>query len=316
MFEVLASFLLLMLAGCLWNLIPNVPPKAIARSSISAVVIYFFLPALAFQVLYTAPLNTEMLKIPVISAWVCLGTAAVAYALYGLLDTWLDFCLNRRALGAMLLAAGWSNATYLGLPTVTATFGEEYRRIPILFDILALTPLLLTVGASIGIHFGKTTGPRTSFGRGLRDGLRAVLKLPPFWAAVLGLAFNAFGLHLPPLITRTFQTAGSAVAPLMIFFVGLALQKPALRTLLWILPAVMLKLGFAPLLASIGGRFLGLEGVARGATILEAAMPTMVLTLVIADRFELDTELLAQAIALSTLLSFLTMPATLHLFGY
>jgi predicted permease len=44
------------------------------------------------------------------------------------------------------------------------------------------------------------------------------------------------------------------------------------------------------------------------ATVIEAAMPTQLLTLVVADEFNLDTELLASVIMASTIISVFTIP--------
>jgi hypothetical protein len=43
-------------------------------------------------------------------------------------------------------------------------------------------------------------------------------------------------------------------------------------------------------------------------TVIEAAMPSMVLGLVFCDRYGLDTALYAAAVTLTTLLSLLTLP--------
>ena len=44
------------------------------------------------------------------------------------------------------------------------------------------------------------------------------------------------------------------------------------------------------------------------AVTLEGAMPTQLLTLVIADRFNLDSKLLAQVILINTVIAFVTLP--------
>ena len=44
------------------------------------------------------------------------------------------------------------------------------------------------------------------------------------------------------------------------------------------------------------------------AVVLEAAMPTQLLTIVIADNFQLDTRILAQCICFNTLIAFFTLP--------
>jgi predicted permease len=51
-----------------------------------------------------------------------------------------------------------------------------------------------------------------------------------------------------------------------------------------------------------------LPALALHATTVEAAMPPQLFTLIVADRFNLDTETLAVAVMVLTSLSFLTVP--------
>jgi malate permease and related proteins len=53
---------------------------------------------------------------------------------------------------------------------------------------------------------------------------------------------------------------------------------------------------------------LGMEGVPAMGTVLEAAMPAMVLGIVFCDRFGLDTGLYAAAVTLTTAVSLVTLP--------
>jgi predicted permease len=297
------AFLILMGFGVLWQFFPSLPDRTQIRSAIGSIVLNVFLPALSFNVLYNAPLNVELWIVPTTSIIVCLSTLLVAWLVYRALFQISNGNFAKASFGAMLLSAAWCNATYLGLPTVTLLLGEDYARIPILYDLLAITPLLLTVGASLGAFYGAS-----EFKQDVRSSLLSIVKLPPLWAAVLGVVLSALHVPLPQAFMSACKIAGSAVAPVMIFSVGLALRFSSPKSLVWILPALVLKLGFAPTLAYFTAQTLGLSGNAFAATVLEAAMPTMVLTMVIADKFKLDSELLAQTIATTTVLSFLTLP--------
>jgi hypothetical protein len=99
----------------------------------------------------------------------------------------------------------------------------------------------------------------------------------------------------------------------MTFTVGLALDFKDLRRLPIAVPALAIKLLFAPVIAWGAGTLLGLEGKTLEAVVIEGAMPVMVLSLVIADEFELDVPLAAMCIAVSTVLLFFTMPVMLGL---
>ncbi|MDX2130165.1 MAG: AEC family transporter [Chloroherpetonaceae bacterium] len=299
------SFLVLMGIGALWQLFSESREREAIRSAIGAIVINTFLPALTFTVLYRAPLSAETWQIPVLSMLLCLLLLAIAFGVYRLLMMTFSSILvplSQGSFGALLLATAWCNATYLGLPVITLFLGEPAARIPILFDLLALTPLLLTFGALLGARFGE--GEKQN----LLGLFRTVVKLPPLWGAVLGLLFNALHIPLPEFLFQALKMGGAIVSPLMIFSVGLALSfKPSWRVL-WATPAILLKLFVSPFIAYGLSLWLGMMGEAHQGVVIEAAMPSMVLTMVLADRFKLDSELLAQTIALSTVCSFLSLP--------
>jgi predicted permease len=143
--------------------------------------------------------------------------------------------------------------------------------------------------------------------------IRRVLRLPPLWGVAFGIAVNAGGLPVPAVVLDAASLMGRAVIPVMIFTVGLALDFRDIRRLPVMLPALAIKLVLSPAVAWFVGSRLGLTGQPLAAVTIEAAMPVMVLSLVIADEFELDVPLAAAAIAVSTVMLFFTMPVMLKL---
>ena len=74
------------------------------------------------------------------------------------------------------------------------------------------------------------------------------------------------------------------------------------------MPPLVIKLVLSPLIVFLLGRICQLPALALHATTVEAAMPPQLFTLIVADRFNLDTEHLAVAVMILTSLSFLTVP--------
>ena len=119
---------------------------------------------------------------------------------------------------------------------------------------------------------------------------------------------NILGLTVPEFVMDFTRVAGHVVAPVMLFSIGLALRVPKLSMLPLLTPTLLIKLVIAPVIGFVLlGLFISDVPTAR-ATLLEAAMPTMVLTIVFAERYGLDEELLAQAILFSTVVSMITLP--------
>jgi predicted permease len=97
----------------------------------------------------------------------------------------------------------------------------------------------------------------------------------------------------------------------MLFSLGLGLQWGGgwRKRLPLVMPVLAISLLINPLLVWGAARGLGLDGDVLTAVVLEAAMPSMVLGIVLCDRYRLDTGLYAMAVTLTTALSLITLPA-------
>jgi hypothetical protein len=81
------------------------------------------------------------------------------------------------------------------------------------------------------------------------------------------------------------------------------------------LPTVSLRLVIGPLMAVGIAILLGLEGLGRSTSIIEASMPPAVFTTILATEFDLQPTAVTGIVVLSTLLSPLTVAATITLLG-
>jgi len=243
--------------------------------------------------------------VPLTAAVVTLLGIAAGFAAYKLIPWFTN--ITRPALGVLVLAASFGNVTYLGLPVITEILGAQRGYVAILYDLLAATPILLTVGVFIAARYGR--GDSVSFALSIRR----VLRLPPLWGVAAGIAVHIVGIAIPQIVLETAGLMGKAVIPIMTFTVGLALDFSDLRRLPIAIPALALKLGAAPVLAWWFGSRFGLTGEELKAVTIEGAMPVMVLSLVIADEFDLDVQLAAMCITVSTVALFFTMPVVMNM---
>jgi predicted permease len=268
-------------------------------------VLHVFLPALAFGLVAPARVDRSFIAVPLAAAAVTLASIAAGFGLYKLAP-WFKQA-PRPVFGVMVLSAAFGNVTYLGLPVITETFGVEYGYVAILYDLLACTPILLTIGVFIAARSGS--GKAVS----MSASVMRVLKLPPLWGVAAGIAVHLLPVGVPMLVLDTVTLMGRAVIPVMIFTVGLALDFRDLRRLPVALPALAVKLFLAPALAWWAGSRLGISGDALKAVVVEGAMPVMVLSLVIADEFDLDVPMAATCITVSTVVSFFTVPVMMKM---
>ncbi len=304
--KVLYSFGLIIAGGYAWRYFnPGGIDRHKARHALSVTVLHFFFPALAFGLLAATPLERSFIVIPLTGAIVILVCTAVGFAVYSLLPGLRG--LARPSFGVVMIAAAYGNVTFLGLPVITELLGKDKGHVAILFDLLAHTPLMLTLGAFIAARYGS--GKEVS----IAGSIRRVVMLPPLWGVAAGIAVRLGGVTVPPVIMDTASIMGRAVIPLMTFTVGLALDFSEIKRVPAAVPALAVKLLLAPVIAWWAGSRLGLTGDMLKAVTVEGAMPVMVVSLVLADEFGLDVPLAAACIAVSTAALVITMPVMMRI---
>jgi len=309
MFAVLLGMAVIILAGVIWRLVLGGKSAEAIRSHLALAVYHVFLPALVLHVLWQVPVDLNTVRIPLVSSLSVLLSLLVAFLIYSngrIVHGFLGSVHANRSIGALLLASAFGNFTYLGLPVLTQTFGEWSQFVAIHFDLLASTPLLFTVGIMLARHYGSS-----------KSGMHpvvALLQVPALWAATAGLMLSALDMPMPAWVDESLGTLGSAVVPLMLLSIGMALrwQSGWAARIPVLFPVLVIQLLAMPLIAWAAAIGVGLPDRLLAPAVIEGAMPSMVLGLVICDRFKLDAALYAEAVTLSTALSLFTLPIWVH----
>ncbi|MFO7602470.1 MAG: AEC family transporter, partial [Gammaproteobacteria bacterium] len=214
------------------------------------------------------------------------------------------WCKNTSAeTGAIILAMAFHSVTYMRLPVLEATFGPWARSVAIQYDLFACTPLLFTVGVLLAMRFGSGSETKEKLFHGL-------LRIPPLWAALFGILLNVLNVPQIDSITGLLTLLERGVVPLMLFSLGLSLEwsPDRWRLLPSLVPVVAFRLLLIPALVLVLLNTLSVTGDMRTAIVMEAAMPSMVIGIVVCDRFNLDTSLYAAAVTVTTVLSLITLP--------
>jgi len=274
---------------------------------ISRMMFYVFAPALAFDAVYTSDINGgEFLR-------VYFGTLALLAAV-GLLSF-----LILRALG-LALSARHRISPREFTTTLVATFVFNGANFGLSIVNFALGGEALTYAVIIyiaGSTVAWTLGPyvSSSGAASMLKSLQSILRTPVVYALALALALKAAGIsELPSALSRTSQLLADASIPLMLVLLGLQLggfRKPDRWRLL--LSGTAIRLLLAPLVAIVCASLFNLDGAARSAFILQAGMPTAVLTLILAYEFDADRDLALNLIMTTTLISPLSLTVLIYL---
>ncbi len=308
MFNVLLGMAAIILVGIGWRVLLGRKSAENIRAHLAQAVYHIFLPALVLHVLWQSPVDLNTIRIPLVAALSVLLSLLAAFLLYGngkLVAAFLPGNTNKMV-GALLLASAFGNFSYLGLPVLSQTFGDWAQVVAIQFDLLASTPILFTVGIILARYYGHS-----SEGNHV---LLSLFQVPPIWAAVAGLFLSIFAVPMPAWLDTSLASLAAAVVPLMLLSVGMALrwQSGWAARIPVLLPVLMIQLVLMPLIAWGASIGVGMPQRFLPPSVIEAAMPTMVLGLVVCDRFKLDVGLYAEAVTLTTILSLLTLPLWLQ----
>lgn len=213
--------------------------------------------------------------------------------------------LPRAAQGAAGLVGSFSNTGFLGVPVVLALYGHagDAAGTAILVDSIVTTLMLWTFGVALAARMGAGGGDAGA------HGLRAVLLHPNVLSIAVGLALHALPIPLPTWVERALDALGSATPTLVFLALGLSLDLRSLRGRVRPLVAVAsVKLLLAPAVALGAAVALGLKRPTSEVAVLQSAMPTSMISVVLAARYGCDGQFAAATAVVTTLGALATLP--------
>ena len=134
-----------------------------------------------------------------------------------------------------------------------------------------------------------------------------VFKSPTLFAFVLGLGLRS--VVFPEWLDLGLNFVAWGVIMLALLLMGMRLQQlDSWQSLKAAFPAVGIKMFLVPLLVAMTLTSIGIEGPPRLVLILQSAMPSAFGTLVLAETYNLDRELVVTSLGLSSALLLLMLP--------
>jgi hypothetical protein len=267
---------------------------------ISHTIFYILSPCLAFSSLYQSSLGGwEFWEIPSFVLVLTLVLWSISWAVTRALR------LDKAMESAFLLTTLFVNAGNYGLSLIFLTFGEKALSRAVIY-LLINTLLLNTAGVYLASRGRKERG----------CALFNILKVPLVYAASLAILLNLSHIRLPNPLLRAVNTIGKAAIPLMLLLLGMQLAKtPFFWRKKGVFLAASIRLVLAPILAFLLASWLGLSETSRLVCVVEASMPTAVMTCILASQFDLLPDFITSVVFLSTLASPLTLTLLIALVG-
>lgn len=197
-----------------------------------------------------------------------------------------------------------SSSVFVGVPVNLALFGET--SLPyVLIYFLANASLFWTIGnysiSLAGTHPAKLLSTAT---------LRRVCS-PPFMGFGLAVILILLNVHLPDFVMSTCKYLGSMTTPLSMLFIGIAMFGVKLREIRFSRDIAAVLVGrfvISPLVVILAAHFFPIPELMEKVFIIQAALPGMTQTTVLAKLYEADTEYAALLVTITTLFSALAIP--------
>jgi malate permease and related proteins len=284
-----------------------------ASSLVSKIVVSVALPAYMISNLMggydRAKLIAMLPGLPIPFA-VMIASYAIASGLAAL----LRIRKERRGTFASMFAL--SNTIFIGLPVNLVLFGEESLPYVLLYYI-ANTTLFWTVGVYGIAKDGSIREGRPKPSLVSREGLRRILS-PPLVAFLFAVALILVGVRLPSVLLDTCKTVGAMTTPLSMLFIGIVIARvdwKKLRPERDLLFVVAGRFLVSPLILVLIARPTSLPLLMKQVFFVQAAMPAMTQTPILASAYGADSEYAGLGTALTTVLSLATIPLCMLIIG-
>lgn len=259
--------------------------KKINLDSIVEILLYITIPALVIASLSRKPIVISEFTLIAISAISIMSVTALASFIYLSVT-------NKRGHRGFYLTTIFMNAGNLPFPLALLAFGDDGLALTVMFYVV-----MSILVYSLGIYIAKGSG-----------GLAETLKLPLIYSVVFAVILNLSGYKLPAPILTTCEMLGVATIPLMLVSLGYQLYSTKLSHIKESLAASFIRIGVGLGAGIIAVTVLNIDGLLRQIILLSAVMPSAVITFIFSYRYNVQHELVASTVAISTLISILTIP--------
>jgi hypothetical protein len=272
--------------------------RALDAGAVGAVVMYLLSPALVLDGLLTTDLPTEIsIRVVAAALLTLVAMLMVSFAVSAAAG------YPRSLQSGYTLATGFPNAGNMGIPISFLAFGDQGLTVAVIIFVVQST-LSWPIGIFVAAR-GRSGGLAPLF---------SALKVPTPYAVPVALLIRMTGWNMPVAIGRPIEMLAGATVPVMLIVLGFQLGR-GIDWQRWrgLISSAAIRLIASALIAYLVTLALGLDGVVQHTVIVVAAMPTAVLTAILATEFDADPRFVSSAVVMSTFASMGTLTVLIAL---
>lgn len=262
-------------------------------------VMNLLMPCMIFQALYSADLGLIpklgiLPFITIISSFIC---GSIAYLILKRLN------YDDGKLWSVLVTVMIANTAFMGYPVNLGIYGNS-GFLRAIFSDLGTLIIFLTLSIILILKFGGKTS----------SAIKKILLFPTLWAVILGIGLNALNVPIGSVLENVVSYLGAGAIPLIMISLGLSIHLKGLSDNAHMIgfSSIMKLLAF-PTVAYILVNLFSLTGLEYQVGIIEAAMPSGMLSLLLSITYNLDYHLTSDCILSNTLISLITLPIIISL---
>ncbi len=251
-------------------------------------IVYIAGPCLIFASIARSDIN--------LTDFTTIAGAALAIILIMALATYLIFKLTNSDRKGLYLPMVFGNTSYLGYPVALFAFGMDGLSRAVVYDMMN-SLVIFSLGIYIVHH---------------KNELQEAFKVPLLYAVVIGLAVNLLQIPVPDLVFTPIELIGMITIPLALLVLGYKLTEIKISAVKIAILASVFRIGGGVLVALAIINLLSIDGLVKDIIVLQAAMPSAVMAMILAAKYNRDASLVASVVLITTVLSMISIPLILY----
>ena len=187
------------------------------------------------------------------------------------------------------------NTGYIGYPVALFAFGIAGLSRAVVYDMMGSLFLY-----SIGIYIINN-----------KNQIKEMFKIPLLYAVVIGLSVNLLKIPIPDFVFKPIEMIGMITIPLALLVLGYRLTEIKISSARIAFLSSLFRILGGFFIAFLIIKIFSIQGLVRNIILLQAAMPSAVMTMILCQKYKRDASLVASVVLITTILSLISIPIIL-----
>jgi len=214
------------------------------------------------------------------------------------------FCKNKPARGVFSLVTAFGNVFFMGVPVVSALYGENMVFL-LSVCVIPFNLFIFTVGIYLIVSGGRNQIP-----------WKKLLINPSLYATLIALPIFFLRIELPSTVVEIIGYFSQMVVPLSMMLIGAALGRMQMKEIFgsglsYVVCAI--KLLILPLIVFSVFRFFIKDPLLLGLLTVIASMPSASISPILCAEYGGDSAFASRTVFMTTILSLATIPGVVWL---